>query len=54
MIADVDKVLKDITALLDFELFKVSKITLNFDLPEVSKITINLDSPKVRKNDHQS
>ena len=49
-----DKVLKDIRALLDFELFEVSKITLNFDLPKVNKTTINLELPKVSKNDHQS
>ena len=50
----VDKVLKNITAFLDFELFKVRKMTLNFDLPKVNKIAINLELPKVSKNDYQS
>ena len=54
MITYVDKVQKDITALLDFELFKVSKMKLNFDLTKVSKIKINLELPKVSKNDHHS
>ena len=47
----MDKVLKNIRPLLDFE---KGKMTLTFDLPNVNKITINLDFPKVRKNDHES
>ena len=47
MITIVDKVLKDIRILLNFELFKVSKMTL-------SKVTINLDLTKVSKNNYQS
>ena len=54
MITYVDKLLKDIRALLDFELFKGSKMTLNFDLPKVKKETVNLDLSKVSKNHHQS
>ena len=53
MITYVDKVLKEIRALLDFELFKVSKMTLSFGLPKVNKITMNIDLPKVRENDPQ-
>ena len=52
MITHVDKVLKDIRAVLDFDLFKGSKMTLNFDIPNVNKITINFHLPKV-SNDHQ-
>ena len=54
MITYVDKVLKDIRMLLNFELFKVGRMTLNFDLPKFNKITINLRLLKVRKNNDQS
>ena len=53
MITHVDKVLKDIRAILDFDLFKGSKMALNFDWPNINKITINFHLPKVSKNDHQ-
>ena len=54
MITYMDKVLKDIRSLLDFELFKVTKMTFNFHLPKVKKINIDLEFPKVSENDHQS